>query len=568
VTNAVTAIRHLITLAPVLTHGGPAHDPWPGRSAHQIGRRPVHTELATPSIPPQTWWPLLHAAWTYIHVFAADLLSLRDQTATPGPPTTPRRATQAVSHDYDQKLRAWLDDPAHLIPVRGHGHARNGAPGTVLWEPLARMALGPETRHAFNPRSPAGQRRRQMVTPVAASGRTRIAGEQDPALASLPCPGFATVTRPDGTHGPWRTTITRQELAKELRMLRAACYVFTAALSMMRDSEIQEIQRGAVTSHYGSPAVISRKTKHDPATPELRWWIIEPVAEAIAVAERLSRHPTHLFANLRQPTPSRRGRAGGDPGINAAKAIDTFIGHVNTHQHRTGLPSIPASRVRPHMFRRTMAIITGTEPDAEIALGLQLKHAARRALANRATPGYYGADENWIAEFDTQLETAAARKLADLLHRRRNGGTVAIGPGAARLHAGLDNTLAGLDNQPGLRAHHADHRAEVTLLRDEFADLHFGTINHCIFDPAQAACQNALPPAERGHTPLLGACQPARCRNSAITGTHAPIWLAEEADLTRMLAHRRLAPPRREALQARLADVQLITRALTRLDND
>jgi integrase len=564
VTNAVTAVRHLIGLAPALTHEGPAQDPWPGRSAYQVGRRPPRTDLATPAIPPDTWSPLLHAAWTYIHVFAGDLLHARDQLNGPDRSGRPSRATQAVGRDRDQTLQTWLADPANLIPVRGRGHRRNGAAGTVHWTALARLVFGPDYRYAFNLNGSAAQRRRAMVEQVAAAGRTRTVDDTEPAAMSPTCSEFTTVTRADGTPGPWRERTSRLQLAQELRMLRAACYVFIVALSMMRDSEIQEIQRGAVTTHYGSPAVVSRKTKHAPATPEARWWIIEPVAEAIAVAERLSRHPTHLFANLRRPVPSSSGRAAGDPGINAAKAIDLFIDHVNRHRQHTGLPHIPIARVRPHMFRRTMAILTGAEPDAEIALGMQLKHAARRALANRTTPGYYSADENWIAEFDNHLETVAARKLVDLLQRRRCGDTVAVGPGAARLHEGLDNTLARLDNQTTLRAHHADERAEVTLLRDQFAGLHFGTINHCIFDPQQAACQNALPAEQRGHAPLLGACQPARCRNSVVTDTHAPLWLAEEADLTRMLANRRLAPPRREALHARLADVQHITAALTR----
>ena len=46
-------------------------------------------------------------------------------------------------------------------------------------------------------------------------------------------------------------------------MIRAACYIFVAALSMMRDSEIQEIGRDAIVSHYGSPAIRSRRIKHD-----------------------------------------------------------------------------------------------------------------------------------------------------------------------------------------------------------------------------------------------------------------------------------------------------------------
>ncbi|MFF5637352.1 STAS domain-containing protein [Streptomyces sp. NPDC012825] len=56
----------------------------------------------------------------------------------------------------------------------------------------------------------------------------------------------------------------------------------------MRDSEIQEIERGALTTHFGSPTITSRKIKRDPSQPELFWWVIEPVAEALAVAERLS----------------------------------------------------------------------------------------------------------------------------------------------------------------------------------------------------------------------------------------------------------------------------------------
>ncbi|MET9831206.1 hypothetical protein ABZ078_18330 [Streptomyces sp. NPDC006385] len=36
-------------------------------------------------------------------------------------------------------------------------------------------------------------------------------------------------------------------------MWRPACYVFVAALTAMRDSEIHEIERGALTQYYGAP---------------------------------------------------------------------------------------------------------------------------------------------------------------------------------------------------------------------------------------------------------------------------------------------------------------------------
>src|SRR5262249_28705730 len=153
--------------------------------------------------------------------------------------------------------------------------------------------------------------------------------------------------------------------------------------------------------------------------------------------------------------------------------------------------------VRPHMFRRTMSIISGQEPDAEIALGLQLKHAARRALANRSTPGYAAVDTNWANQFDTQLEIAAAKRFADLLHQRRDGSIVAVGPAAVRLQTGLDNVNAAIDQNPVLHAHTAAARTEITLLRDEFTNLHLGTINHCLWNPANAECQHSLPPEQR-----------------------------------------------------------------------
>lgn len=86
--------------------------------------------------------------------------------------------------------------------------------------------------------------------------------------------------------------------------------------------------------------------------------------------------------------------------------------------------------------------------DAEIALGLQLKQAARRAVSNRSTPAYGQMDAGWAKEFDRELEFAAARKLVSLLKDRHRGETIAVGPGAARLHAGLDQVLTTIEADP------------------------------------------------------------------------------------------------------------------------
>ncbi|HUY45155.1 MAG TPA: hypothetical protein VMV92_05465, partial [Streptosporangiaceae bacterium] len=349
VTGYVSSIRRLVVLAPVLTGGGPGEDPWPNRTAADVGRRTTR-QVSTPAIPPATWWPLLRAAWTYIDVFAGDVLDLRDraatasdagrapgsrtsahydqlvagwladpanlvpvhattwrdvpagaprwsalsllitsgatdsifaagyrraatrraliETAVAGGRTRPLRNGQAVpgsgaaqnppqhrnrsSAGLDADLVRWLADPDSLIPVRGRGH-RNGTVGTVLWATLSRL-IYPGHRGAHMFQCAAGQRRRDLVIAVAATGRVHIAdGETDPALGRLDCAGFTVVTRADGTAGHWRERLSPGQLDHELRMVRAAIYIFVAGLSMMRDSEKRAKLR--LMQHSARPAI-------------------------------------------------------------------------------------------------------------------------------------------------------------------------------------------------------------------------------------------------------------------------------------------------------------------------
>ncbi|MFD9685136.1 hypothetical protein ACFXPX_04600 [Kitasatospora sp. NPDC059146] len=327
---------------------------------------------------------------------------------------------------------------------------------------------------------------------------------------------------------------------------------------------VQEIRRGALTQHYGAPAIASTLVKGRADAPREHWWIIEPVAQAVALAERLSWHETHVFASLVPPADDSKHDVA--KGFIPRDDIDHFIKTVNATAARTGLEPIPEALVRPHMFRRTMSVITRQEPDGEIANGLQLKHAARRALANAVTAAYGQTDTQWAKEFNIELETAAAERLTAMLRARRTGQAVAVGPGAHRLHTGLDKVNTQLDQAgQALRATAADQRLEVSLLRDEFADLHLGTINHCLWNQATAECQNALPEQQRGNQPLLGACQPARCRNSVLTIKHAPIWRLEEQDLTQRLTTK-LPAPRRVLIENRLADVRAVTAHFDQLD--
>jgi hypothetical protein len=659
--NYVNGVRWLHTLASILTGGGIAEDPWDGMPASQVVDKLETVPVSTPPIPPNVWWPLLRATWSYIHIFGPELLELRDkirdEIAQPGPAVDYRLIGGPM---WDAALRSWLDDPAKSVPVSSSGTnepvwrklsfaitdgARDDAlstgtaagrrrremvlaalragavtaepvvrgqpwlgfegepavslqqarlekatrvlrdwlvtpgnrvpvhpdgsatrmAGEVAWQTLAKLVFGHQVRLEtfFSHRQRTGLARRQIVLDAIASGTVQtelldgIRGHRSIVLDSS---YFTVVTRLDGSQGPWRETITNAQLDDELRMLQAAIYLFTAALSMMRDSEIQEIERGALTTHYGSPALKSHKTKHDTSQAAQYWWIIEPVAEAIAIAERLSWHPTHVFATS---TPPRGRKRRGRRGIYSRVATNAFITHVNANRDHTGLEAIAEGVVKPHRLRRTMAVIAGKQPDGEIALGYQLKHVARRAVANRVTGGYYQPDAAWAKELDDQLEIAAAAKLTALLRSRELGENVAVGPGATRLHAGLDKVLVRVgeaQDNSGLQAQVMDDRTLTVLLREEFPELRWGTLNHCLWDANTAECQNSLPPELRGQGPMLGMCQPAKCRNSVITKErHGPVWLAEELDLTARLKDKKLAPLRRADLQARLEDVRAVT---------
>ncbi|QMU76863.1 hypothetical protein GXW83_15110 [Streptacidiphilus sp. PB12-B1b] len=603
----VSVVRHLVTFAPVLTGISTFSDPWPGKTASEVADSPYSDDLSTVPIPPEIWWPLLRAAWAYIDRFAPTILARRDLKQAPHP-----QQTEWSLRTPDRLLEAWLADPETRIPVTGRARGTVAA-GEPMWNEISRQVQQSRRPTLFLAPGAGRARQARILHWIAETGRTYAfdraihrpyrpdeaterrqlpdAGDEalkrwlaDPANIIPMHPADANVDwagKPnwneisrlvygvETVYGPLhcqRSGIEQRrawivEAAQDpartrpnedgmtIRMLRAACYVFVAALTAMRTSEIQEIARGAVTQHYGAPAIRSRKVKHDQARPHQHWWIIEPVAQTLAVAEQITWHETRVFTSL---TPAL-GQDGGGYAVHTD--IDDFIATVNANRHHTGLEEIPPAYVRPHMFRRTMAVLAAQEPDGEIALGIQLKHAAGRALSNRLTLSYGKADTRWAKEFDNQMERSAAKKLVALLQDRRLGQTIAVGPAAARFHASLDKINNLLADDPVLRAQIADERLQATLLQGEFANLHLGTVNHCLWNASTAECQNQLPADQRGQSPLLGACQPARCRNSVLTPAHEKVWRMEEAQLLGLLTTK-LSKYLREQAEARLADVR------------
>ena len=320
---------------------------------------------------------------------------------------------------------------------------------------------------------------------------------------------------------------------------------------MMRDSELLSIKKGALTTSYGAPAVTSQLRKGRRGMQRRNWWIIEPVAQAIAVAERLALGDD-VFSSVRREHRAHDGAGRFD----RHSELKQFISQLNGQSSDAGLEPIPAFHLAPHMFRRTMAVITAQQPDGEIALGIQLKHAARRAVANGTTSGYASETPEWAAEFEHELQEAVASRLVGAWSSHQDHEMRLAGAGAQRFRDELEKVEAVASNEVKV----GDERTLRALLRDRFSTLRWGTVNHCLGIPEQAACLKGLPAEAAAGGVMPNRCQPTACGNSVVTEEHAPIWIAEERDLVAKLRDRKMAPHNREQLETELEDVRRIAR--------
>ncbi|MGW0673219.1 hypothetical protein [Streptomyces sp. NPDC002746] len=201
---------------------------------------------------------------------------------------------------------------------------------------------------------------------------------------------------------------------------------------------------------------------------------------------------------------------------------------------------------------------------SEIAVGMQLKHAATRALANRWTQGYMDHDPSWARLLTTAIAERRFQRLRDLFDADSRGEAIGFGPGADQMRSAF---AAVREKAEALRANgkaqRGDVRVEHGLLKRTHLSIRFGKLNHCTMDennPVGAKClEDAIvPPGHRG--PLIDRCQPARCSNSIIAPEHLPIWKAEHDSLSRLRDQPRLPPNRRAAIDEQIRDVELALR--------
>ncbi|MGA5412041.1 hypothetical protein ACPCSC_32900 [Streptomyces lavendulocolor] len=249
-TRHVAFLKKLASFAPVLSCAWPAEDPWPGKLAGQVAKDVRDGELSTKAIPPEIWFPLIRAAWTYIHTYSADILGALRLTEQL------RQAAVSSAAGKDADLDRFLADPANKVPCHYDPEWPADLPPEVHWTMLCLLLGVKESFHGslFGRSSAASRARRAKVLRAVHEGRHSYGLPLD----------LTQVRRPAGSTGPWHPGFDLYDVSNLATTLRNAAFVLVAALSMMRDSELQEIARGSVVEHLrrlsvGVSVVVGRR---------------------------------------------------------------------------------------------------------------------------------------------------------------------------------------------------------------------------------------------------------------------------------------------------------------------
>lgn len=498
---------------------------------------PRHTQILTKPIDPDDFWALLHACWSYIDVFGSDILEARDdlrdqQEAFEGLPFV-------NGYGYiNPLLKQHFESPGAFVPL----HVSNSGPGNegeINWEGInLLLPFRKKGQHAIV--NPGTRLRHQIVIDAIESGVPLRYGTIDKTPKQI--------SNFDGILVPWCNGFDRTSVNFEITKLRAACFIFISALSMMRLSEVAGLRCGALTTHYGAPAVRAKLYKKQHAAGKTDyWWVSEPVAKAIQIAESIAQGEGLLFRSPKYPNKT----------MDHADEVRRFVGWVNFIGPERGLRTITDTAISTHRLRRTMSIITAAHPDGEIALGISLKHNATRALANSVTSGYGAPTPAWEAELRLEQQRAKAAELVSQWSKRKDGNLQVGGPGAKTFQEMMSHSENTSEEIPST----GTARTLRNLLRDPASRITFGTLNHCLGDPTKAKCLEGLDQAAKEDGPILSECSPAICRNSVITSEHLPLWKSEEDELTVLLKDRRMSDVHRKQLEHRLEETRRVTQS-------
>ncbi|WP_292053722.1 hypothetical protein [Mesorhizobium sp.] len=375
------------------------------------------------------------------------------------------------------------------------------------------------------------------------------------AVEELGCErgGMDTVISCDPDTGrPWRERFDAFSLVREERHLQTAAYVVCAYLTGMRDSEVQAMRPGCLSRKRSADGLLERVAirsmtyKGRGTRGEAEEWItIEPVAEAVAVAERLAeRHRERrgedgIWFMLDRDAAREKGL----PHI--VRRINLLRDHLDERYGSEEEPAIPyvdgqSWAFNTRQLRRTVAWYIANRPFGVIAGKIQYKHASVAMF-----DGYAGASASGFRQ-EVEQEHALGQ-LDDIVEHYEacQRGERPTGPAAHRIAAEMERVAEEVGRFPGLVA---DSSRIKAMLGHLARTLHVGYLNDCFFEPATALCL-AQPQKTKNATPALSNCAPDRCPNSCITARHLPAWEASIAEADELLKNKRLSPLQREALQ-------------------
>ncbi len=347
------------------------------------------------------------------------------------------------------------------------------------------------------------------------------------------------------TGRPWRGRFGPNTVDIEADQLRTACYVVCAYLSGMRDGEIMEIRRGGHSLERSADGVVNRhrlrsvvskgRRSPEPAT----WVVTEHVARAIEVMERLDDGEL-VFGSVGK----------------RMQAVNGFRDHVNRLSERD--VAVPAVGGEPWLFntrqfRRTVAWFIGAQPFGVWAGAVQFKHLAVRSAMEGVGPtvfeGYVGTTPSGFPAEVEMAKRAAADLYVGNLAEAHVAGARSAGGGAVRVNARLEELRAelGEDAPPANRPQVVDEQRRTAMLRSVSHNLFVGSLTDCFFDPEVALC---LRDQDRSAAtaPVVGHCQPERCRNSRIGEHHLPAWEERLSQVRADLRLRDLPPLQRRHL--------------------
>ncbi|WP_304106093.1 hypothetical protein [Mycolicibacterium bacteremicum] len=542
----VTEVRRLWCYRSILPRSMrlPEAPPWNDDAAHELLGKYAHRRgNRTARIAEATMQPLLLWALRFVEDFAEDILAAHTEylwlrsrspqarSATNGG-SLPRRGKGIA----ENRVRAYIDalrDTGGALPGKRDEHGTVTINGQHL-----EMLLEVSFTH---------------LTWVQRAGKLLLD-------SGLPIAEDAYLTTPiRGTLDShiWRAgPIAFDEARMLARHLSTACLIVIAYLSGARPGEVLNLRRGCIerddiadmwlmSGVFYKNAVDSDGNRL-PAGADRRdpWVVVEPVADAVHILERLHGRdllfPAKIQPYRKSTTFDRQGEARSSSVANTN--INAFVDWVNTFavaHGRPGIPLDPHGPINISRFRRTLAWFIRRRPRGLVAGAIQYGHVHTRLIQGYAGDYQSGFPDDYAYEdFLARLEQIAQD------HEALEGGEHVSGPAAATYQQRVkaaDSAFSG----------HVltSNRQARDLLGNPLLQIYHGEGMTCVFNPKEAACQLRGSKDDPQVTPDIDDCRP-RCR--CIAHTDRDIAKVREAqDELQQLVNDPLAPSIRRARELR-----------------